>query len=439
MGEAPVHPAPGALSYKQWVVSGQLPSPVAAEAQLGGSWQTQAPPPAWRGSRGALAAPPSPCSCSKPCAGGSPLPPQLSAARDSLPSPYRLGDGDESVEADQDDVEDRGSAHQVVHHQPQLAQAPAEPPLARQHVGDVEGDAEAACGQSWAVTPAAPPLPPSRRPRHSPTSRSAMARLRKKKLPWLRRLRSTTKARMTRALPSTVASTSSPISAASSAAAAALKGPGRCPPPAQPSPPARGPPEWLSHGASGPMAAAALPALRRCPARLCPALLPAPSRSWHRPGRRRGGRHRAGRAVGSPEGRGALPASAALRAGRGPVPLRSPSCEAAPRGAAPTARWWPSSCCCWLGSLTCLLRFYGFLVALHCRSPVPWRALKICAFGRVREAPLAQLAQRRQSCSTQPSLLGIRKVSAVPGDLFPQTLTGMRCFWDSCFQNWQET
>lgn len=46
MGEAPVHPAPGALSHKQWVVSGQLPSPVAAEAQLGGSWQTQAPPPA---------------------------------------------------------------------------------------------------------------------------------------------------------------------------------------------------------------------------------------------------------------------------------------------------------------------------------------------------------------------------------------------------------
>lgn len=63
-------------------------------------------------------------------------------------SPYRLGDGDEPVEADKDDVEDRGGAHQVVHHQPQLAQAPAEPPLARQHVGDVERDAEAACGHS---------------------------------------------------------------------------------------------------------------------------------------------------------------------------------------------------------------------------------------------------------------------------------------------------
>lgn len=63
-------------------------------------------------------------------------------------SPYRLGDRDEPVEADKDDVEDGGGAHQVVHHQPQLAQAPAEPPLAREHVGDVERDAEAACGHS---------------------------------------------------------------------------------------------------------------------------------------------------------------------------------------------------------------------------------------------------------------------------------------------------
>lgn len=88
-----------------------------------------------------------------------------------LPSPYRSGDTDEPVEADQDDVEDGGGAHQVVHHQPQLTQAPAEPPLARQHVGDVEGDAEAACGQSSAVT-RAEPIPAPRRPgTHPPASR----------------------------------------------------------------------------------------------------------------------------------------------------------------------------------------------------------------------------------------------------------------------------
>lgn len=106
-----------------------------------------------------------------------------------------------------------------------------------------------------------------------------MAKLRKNKLPCVRRLRSTTNARMTRALPNTVASTSSPMSAASSAAVAAAKGPPRCPSAAQALAVARGLPEWLSHGKSWPMAPGGEPAaLRRCPA-----LALAPLCCWHRP------------------------------------------------------------------------------------------------------------------------------------------------------------
>lgn len=86
-----------------------------------------------------------------------------------------------------------------------------------------------------------------------------MARLRKKKLPLLRRLRSARNATMTRALPSTVTSTSSPMNAASSAAVASEKGPPRCPSPVQALPAARGLPEWLSHGKSWPMALGGYP------------------------------------------------------------------------------------------------------------------------------------------------------------------------------------
>lgn len=90
-------------------------------------------------------------------------------------------------------------------------------------------------------------------PRYSPTSRSATARFRKKKFPCVRRLRSTTNARMTRALPSTVANTSSPMSAASGAAVPAGKGP----------PAAQELPDRLSHGPARPMVPAET--LRRCP------------------------------------------------------------------------------------------------------------------------------------------------------------------------------
>lgn len=55
---------------------------------------------------------------------------------------YRFSDGDESVKADQDYVENRGSAHQVVHHQPEFAQALPKLPFACQNVRDVQRNAK---------------------------------------------------------------------------------------------------------------------------------------------------------------------------------------------------------------------------------------------------------------------------------------------------------
>lgn len=51
-------------------------------------------------------------------------------------------DGEEPVEADEHDVEDRRRTQHVVHHQPQLTQTSAQPPLPRQHVGNIHRDAE---------------------------------------------------------------------------------------------------------------------------------------------------------------------------------------------------------------------------------------------------------------------------------------------------------
>lgn len=216
-----------------------------------------------------------------------------------------------------------------------------------------------------------------------------MARLRKKKLPCVRRLRSTTNARMTRALPNTVASTSSPMSTASSAAVAAAKGPPRCPSAAQPLPAARGPPEWLSHGTSWPMAAGGEPALRRSPARLWrsprAAVGTAPAPPQPPPGGGRGGRGAERRrgcsafpaARPAPrrcwDGAGAaqlsgVPPRRCQRCGRGsPVPAAR---GLAPSGARsmkrrevtlPTAARPPNGspsflliCCRWQGSLSCL-------------------------------------------------------------------------------------
>lgn len=57
-------------------------------------------------------------------------------------STYGSSDGEEPVEADEHDVEDRRRAQHVVHHQPQLTQTSAQPPLPRQHVGNIHWDTE---------------------------------------------------------------------------------------------------------------------------------------------------------------------------------------------------------------------------------------------------------------------------------------------------------
>lgn len=59
--------------------------------------------------------------------------------------PYRSGDREEAVVADEDNVEDGGWTQQVVHDQPELTQSPAQHPLASQDVGDVHRDAESPC------------------------------------------------------------------------------------------------------------------------------------------------------------------------------------------------------------------------------------------------------------------------------------------------------
>lgn len=55
---------------------------------------------------------------------------------------YCSGDGEEPVEADEHDVEDRCRTQHVVHHQPQLTQTSAQPPLSCQHVGNIHWDTE---------------------------------------------------------------------------------------------------------------------------------------------------------------------------------------------------------------------------------------------------------------------------------------------------------
>ena len=61
------------------------------------------------------------------------------------------GDGEESVVADEDDVEDRGSTQQVVHEEPQLTESSAQHPAACQDVGDVYRDAEGTCKDTHCV------------------------------------------------------------------------------------------------------------------------------------------------------------------------------------------------------------------------------------------------------------------------------------------------
>lgn len=66
---------------------------------------------------------------------------------------HSSGDGQEAVVADEHDVEDGRGAQQVVHHQPQLAETPAEGPAAGQHIGHIQWDAEGTCGgagRQWA-------------------------------------------------------------------------------------------------------------------------------------------------------------------------------------------------------------------------------------------------------------------------------------------------
>lgn len=57
-------------------------------------------------------------------------------------STHCSGDWQKTVVADENDVEDRRRAEQVVHDQPQLAQTTAQRPPACEDVGDVDRDAE---------------------------------------------------------------------------------------------------------------------------------------------------------------------------------------------------------------------------------------------------------------------------------------------------------
>lgn len=70
---------------------------------------------------------------------------------------------EESVIANQHDVEDRRGAEQVINYQPEFAETSPEDPSPRQHIGHVQGNAEGTCNQrgplalGWGVcTPAAP-------------------------------------------------------------------------------------------------------------------------------------------------------------------------------------------------------------------------------------------------------------------------------------------
>lgn len=61
------------------------------------------------------------------------------------------GDGEEPVIADEDYVEDRGSAEQVVHEEPQLTETSAQHPAACQVVGDVYRDTECTCKDTLCI------------------------------------------------------------------------------------------------------------------------------------------------------------------------------------------------------------------------------------------------------------------------------------------------
>lgn len=54
---------------------------------------------------------------------------------------------EESVIANQHDVEDRRGAEQVINYQPEFAEASPEDPSPRQHIGHVQGNAEGTCNQ----------------------------------------------------------------------------------------------------------------------------------------------------------------------------------------------------------------------------------------------------------------------------------------------------
>ena len=58
---------------------------------------------------------------------------------------HRSGDGKKAIIADQNDVEDRGSAEEVVHNQPQFTEPSTQHPFARQYVGHVHWNTESPC------------------------------------------------------------------------------------------------------------------------------------------------------------------------------------------------------------------------------------------------------------------------------------------------------
>lgn len=60
---------------------------------------------------------------------------------------HRSGDREETVVADEDDVEDGSGAEEVVHHQPELTQPSAQHPFACQDVGQIHRNTKGPCGK----------------------------------------------------------------------------------------------------------------------------------------------------------------------------------------------------------------------------------------------------------------------------------------------------
>lgn len=71
---------------------------------------------------------------------------------------HRSGDREETVVADENDVEDGSGAEEVVHHQPELTQPSAQHPFACQDVGQIHWNTKGPCGKQQTNQTSARPV-----------------------------------------------------------------------------------------------------------------------------------------------------------------------------------------------------------------------------------------------------------------------------------------